>query len=199
MIRFISCSSVCRDTARRRRSTRKAQTGSISRFPVCLMPIQFLKIWADLVRCILSRRQMRRESKIIPIQGAGATGYSLNKTIEELQADGSIVLEGTDVEAADGGSGSDSLGNSQFVVDLVFTSEGTTKFADATTKAFANNQSIGIYYDGDFISVPNVQAALTDGKAQITGMGTFEQAERLASQIRIGGLKLNWRSCARMS
>ena len=62
--------------------------------------------------------------------GAGATGYSLNKTIEELQADGSIVLEGTDVEAADGGSGSDSLGNSQFVVDLVFTSEGTTKFAD---------------------------------------------------------------------
>lgn len=122
--------------------------------------------------------------------GAGATGYSLNKTIEELQADGSIVLEGTDVEAADGGSGSDSLGNSQFVVDLVFTSEGTTKFADATTKAFANNQSIGIYYDGDFISVPNVQAALTDGKAQITGMGTFEQAERLASQIRIGGLKL---------
>ncbi len=122
--------------------------------------------------------------------GAGATGYSLNKTIEELQADGSIVLEGTDVEAADGGSGSDSLGNSQFVVDLVFTSEGTTQFADATTKAFANNQSIGIYYDGDFISVPNVQAALTDGKAQITGMGTFEQAERLASQIRIGGLKL---------
>lgn len=122
--------------------------------------------------------------------GAGATGYSLNKTIEELQADGSIVLEGTDVEAADGGSGSDSLGNSQFVVDLVFTSTGATKFADATTKAYANNQSIGIYYDGDFISVPNVEAALTDGRAQITGMGTFEQAERLASQIRIGGLKL---------
>ncbi|HBA50984.1 MAG TPA: protein translocase subunit SecDF, partial [Lachnospiraceae bacterium] len=122
--------------------------------------------------------------------GAGATGYSLNKTIEELQADGSIVLEGTDVEAADGGSGSDSLGNSQFVVDLVFTSAGATKFADATTKAYANNQSIGIYYDGDFISVPNVEAALTDGRAQITGMGTFEQAERLASQIRIGGLKL---------
>lgn len=122
--------------------------------------------------------------------GAGATGYSLNKTIEELQADGSIVLEGTDVEAADGGSGSDSLGNSQFVVDLVFTSAGASKFADATTKAFANNQSIGIYYDGDFISVPNVEAALTDGRAQITGMGTFEQAERLASQIRIGGLKL---------
>lgn len=122
--------------------------------------------------------------------GTGATGYSLNKTIEELQAAGGIVLEGTDVNTAQGGSGSDSLGNSQFVVDLTFTGEGTTKFADATTKAFAKGETIGIYYDGDFISVPTVQAALTDGKAQITGMGSFEDAEKLASQIRIGGLKL---------
>lgn len=122
--------------------------------------------------------------------GTGATGYSLNKTIEELQAAGGIVLEGTDVGTAQGGSGSDSLGNSQFVVDLTFTGEGTTKFADATTKAFAKGETIGIYYDGDFISVPTVQAALTDGKAQITGMGSFEEAEKLASQIRIGGLKL---------
>lgn len=122
--------------------------------------------------------------------GSGATGFSLNKTIDELLADGGVVLEGTDVESAAGGSASDQLGNSQFVVDLVFTKEGTTKFADATTKAYANGQSIGIYYDGDFISVPNVEAALTDGRAQISGMGTFEQAERLASQIRIGGLKL---------
>ena len=122
--------------------------------------------------------------------GTGATGYSLNKTIEELQAAGSIVLEGTDVGTAQGGSGSDSLGNSQFVVDLTFTGEGTTKFADATTKAFAKGETIGIYYDGDFISVPTVQAALTDGKAQITGMGSFEEAEKIASQIRIGGLRL---------
>ncbi|MDE6914761.1 MAG: protein translocase subunit SecD, partial [Lachnospiraceae bacterium] len=122
--------------------------------------------------------------------GSGETGYSLNKTIDELSAEGSIVLEGTDVESAQGGTGSDSLGNSQFVVDLIFTSEGTQKFGEATTKAYANGESIGIYYDQDFISVPNVQAALTDGKAQITGMGSFEDAERLASQIRIGGLKL---------
>lgn len=122
--------------------------------------------------------------------GSGATGYSLNKTIEELQENGGIVLEGTDVASAQGGSGSDSLGNSQFVVDLTFTKEGTAKFGEATTKAYANGQSIGIYYDQDFISVPDVRAALTDGKAQITGMGSFEDADKLASQIRIGGLKL---------
>lgn len=122
--------------------------------------------------------------------GSGETGYSLNKTIDEMLADGSIVLEGTDVETAQGGTGSDTLGNSQFVVDLTFTKEGTAKFGEATTKAYANGETIGIYYDQDFISVPTVQAALTDGKAQITGMGSFEDADKLASQIRIGGLKL---------
>lgn len=125
--------------------------------------------------------------------GYGATGYSLNKSIDELLADGSIVLEGTDVENAQGGSASDQLGNSQFVVDLTFTSEGAAKFAEATRKAYndgINKETLGIYFDEDFISVPTVQAVLTDGKAQISGMKSFEEAERLASQIRIGGLKL---------
>ncbi len=122
--------------------------------------------------------------------GSGESGYSLNKTIDEMLEDGSIVLEGTDVETAQAGTSSDSLGNSQFVVSLTFTSEGTEKFSEATTKAYANGESIGIYYDDDFISVPTVQAAITDGQAQITGMSSYEDADKLASQIRIGGLKL---------
>ena len=120
--------------------------------------------------------------------GEGATGFSLNKTIEELQADGSIVLSGTDVDSAQGGSAKDSMGNSQFVVALTFTEEGTKAFAGATAKALGN--TIGIYYDGDFISVPTVQTVITEGQAQITGMANYEEAEKLASQIRIGGLKL---------
>jgi SecD/SecF fusion protein len=122
--------------------------------------------------------------------GTTESGYSLNKTIDEMLEDGSIVLEGTDVASAQGGSASDSLGNSQFVVDLTFTAEGTEKFAEATTKAYANGETIGIYYDQDFISVPTVKAALTDGQAQITGMDSYDAADKLASQIRIGGLKL---------
>ncbi len=122
--------------------------------------------------------------------GEGATGYTLNKTIAELQENGSIVLSGTDVASAQGGSAQDKLGNSQFVVSLTFTDEGAKAFADATTKAYASGQSIGIYYDQDFISVPRVQSAITDGQAQITGMESYEEADKLASQIRIGGLKL---------
>lgn len=80
--------------------------------------------------------------------------------------------------------------NKQNVVSLTFTKDGTTKFADATTKALAASQSIGIYYDGAFVSVPNVQAAITNGQAQISGNMTYEEADALASTIRIGGLKL---------
>ena len=54
----------------------------------------------------------------------------------------------------------------------------------------AASQSIGIYYDGAFVSVPNVQAAITNGQAQISGNMTYEEADALASTIRIGGLKL---------
>ncbi|MGN1147235.1 MAG: protein translocase subunit SecD, partial [Lachnospiraceae bacterium] len=117
--------------------------------------------------------------------------YTLNKTIEELEADGSIALYGTDVESAEAGSIKDQLtGNSEFCVDLIMTKEGTQKFADATTRAAASGETLAIYYDGTFLSVPTVQQALTDGRAQITGSFTYESADKLASQIRIGGLKL---------
>lgn len=116
--------------------------------------------------------------------------YELLKPIEELQADGSIVLSGTDVADAQPGSTKNSMGNSEFVVSLVFTPEGTKAFATATEKAYAAGESIGIYYDGEFISVPRVNQVITAGQAQISGNMTFEEAERLASQIRIGGLKL---------
>ncbi len=116
--------------------------------------------------------------------------YTLNKTIEELQAEGSIVLSGSDVAAAQAGYQQDSYGGNEAIVSLEFTDAGTTAFAEATKKAYANGESIGIYYDGEFISVPTVQAEITDGKAVITGMSDFESADKLASMIRIGGLKL---------
>ena len=120
----------------------------------------------------------------------GNTAYVLNKELDQLKADGDIVLEGTDVAEAKAGYQSDSMNNQEIVVSLQFTDEGKQKFADATTKAYAAGETIGIYYDGRFISVPRVQAAITDGRAVITGESTIEEAESLASNIRIGGLKV---------
>ena len=120
----------------------------------------------------------------------GNYGYVLTKDLAQIIADGDAVLQGTDVAEAKAGYQSDNMNNQEIVVSLTFTDEGKQKFADATTKAYAAGESIGIYYDGKFISVPRVQAAITDGRAVITGENTIEEAESLASNIRIGGLKV---------
>ena len=120
----------------------------------------------------------------------GSLVYVLLKSIDEIIADGSAPLSGTDVKDAQAGSITNSMGNTEIGVDLTMTAEGTQKFADATTRAYQRGETLGIYYDGKIISAPTVQAALTDGKAQITGNFTYEEAEQLASTIRIGGLKL---------
>lgn len=116
--------------------------------------------------------------------------YVLNKTLEELEADGSIVLTGTEVKAAQAGQITNDMGNKEYAVDLEFTSEGSTKFAEATKKAYENGETIAIYYDETFVSVPTVNSVIADGRANITNMSSFEEAEKLASTIRIGGLKL---------
>ena len=120
----------------------------------------------------------------------GNYGYVLTKSLDQIIADGDVVLQGTDVLEAKAGYQTDNMNNQEIVVSLTFTDEGKQKFADATTKAYAAGETIGIYYDGRFISVPRVQAAITDGRAVITGEDTIEEAESLASNIRIGGLKV---------
>ena len=126
----------------------------------------------------------------IDAEGNLTPQYQLTKTIEELQADGSIVLSGTEVESAQARAQQDSMGNLENVVSLTFNEVGKQAFAEATTKAYQNGETIAIYYDEELVSVPNVIAAITDGNAVITGQSTAAEAEQLASTIRIGGLKL---------
>ena len=124
-------------------------------------------------------------------QGNASYAYALNKTIDELKADGSIMLEGTDVKTATAGSIKDqTMGNSTYAVDLVMTEEGTKKFEEATRNAYEKGETLGIYYDGSFVSVPSVKGVFSDGNAQISPMSSYEEAESLASTIRIGGLRL---------
>ena len=101
------------------------------------------------------------------------------------------MLEGTDVKTATAGSIKDqTMGNSTYAVDLVMTEEGTKKFEEATRNAYEKGETLGIYYDGSFVSVPSVKGVFSDGNAQISPMNSYEEAESLASTIRIGGLKL---------
>lgn len=123
----------------------------------------------------------------------GADGYVLNKSIDELQGTDSIVLTGSEVKNATAGSFQQSTtGATEYGVDLTLNDEGTAAFAAATEEAYNNgNDTIAIYYDGDLISVPKVNAIIENGQAQISGEGmTYEEADNIASTIRIGGLNL---------
>lgn len=121
-----------------------------------------------------------------------------NRILEELgkpgslqfqTMDGAVVLEGTDVADARAGSYTDEFtGNREYVVSLTLTDEGTTKFAVATAANVGSQ--IAIIYDGEVISAPTVNEAIGGGQAQITGSFTYEEAEQLASTIRIGTLSL---------
>lgn len=119
--------------------------------------------------------------------------YELTKTIDELKADGSLILSGTDVASSDAKGYKDDYNAVQYIVSLEFTDEGAKIFADETGKAAPLSGlpgTIAIYYDGQLISVPNVQSRIDGGSAQITGMANFDEASKLAQDIRIGGLKL---------
>lgn len=123
----------------------------------------------------------------------GSDGYVLNKSIEELQGTDSIVLTGSEVKNATAGSFQQSTtGATEYGVDLTLNDEGTAAFAAATEEAYNNGKdTIAIYYDGDLISVPQVNAIIENGQAQISGEGmTYEEADNIASTIRIGGLNL---------
>ncbi len=116
--------------------------------------------------------------------------YELNYTIDELKEKNCIVLEGSSVTNAQGGVQQDNSGNGKYVTELEFDSEGTKAFAEATERAYKNKETIGIYYDNEFVSVPSVNSVITAGKAVIEGANSIEDAKALATTLRIGSLTL---------
>ena len=117
--------------------------------------------------------------------------YKLTKSIEELQKDGSIVLTGTDVKNAEAVARSNQVSDAaEYAVALEMNKDGAVKFAEATKKALESKESIGIYYDDAFVTVPNVNSEIKDGRAEISGAMDYTKANALATTIRSGALNL---------
>ena len=119
-----------------------------------------------------------------------------NAILEELGKPGSLIfvdeagqtiLNGNQVATAKPVI-TDENGIKKYMVDLTFTDDGKTVFADATTKNVGKR--IAIIYDGKIYSNPVVNEPITQGQCQISGMTSYEEAETLASTIRIGSLSL---------
>ena len=109
-------------------------------------------------------------------------------SLEFQMPDGSVFMTGDMVEDAQGATATDRYGNKQYIVSLKLTDEGAKIFGEVTSENIGKN--LPIVYDGETISYPQVQSAITGGEAQITGMSSFEEADNLATQIRIGSLSL---------
>ena len=100
-----------------------------------------------------------------------------------------IWLDGNDIADAKGNVQTDKdTQKKEYVVNLEMTKEGTKKFADATRENL--NKPIGILYDDELVSNPTVNSVITEGSAVIEGQESLEEAEHLASTIRIGSLSL---------
>lgn len=110
-------------------------------------------------------------------------------SLEFQTADGETVLTGSDIETAKAMSGQDkTTGATEYMVELQLNKQGQEKFTEATKENVG--KEISIIYDGEVISSPTVNEAITVNTAYIDGMASYEEAEELASAIRIGGLSL---------
>ncbi|MBQ0078862.1 MAG: protein translocase subunit SecD [Eubacterium sp.] len=113
-------------------------------------------------------------------------------------ADGTFVLDGSNVKDAQAAQDNDSAG---YAVNLEFDSEGADKFLDATTKAYSGavkstvegveDNAIMIILDDEIISAPGVRnGPIAGGRCEITGNFDKEEAQNLAALIRGGSLPL---------
>jgi len=85
-----------------------------------------------------------------------------------------------------------SVVNGASQVDFELTGQGTTKFADLT-KANVNKQ-LAITLDYQVESAPNIKEAITEGKGNITGNFTDQEAKDLATVLNTGALPVTLRS-----
>lgn len=100
-----------------------------------------------------------------------------------------VILDGTAIKEAQVGMVQGKNGQQDsYEVGVTFTDEGAKTFAEATARNVG--KQIAIIYDDQIVSAPNVNEAITGGQCSITGNFTYEQANNLASTIRLGALKL---------
>ncbi len=103
---------------------------------------------------------------------------------------GPAVVEGTDLSNAYAG-----VPQNQFnwMVFLQFTGQGGKKFANATTFLASKPEgqnAFAIVLDGKVMSYPTVKDPITDGRAQIEGSFTEDEARDLANVLKYGALPL---------
>ncbi len=117
-----------------------------------------------------------------------------NPPIGQPDAEGKVSINANDAFKATGLTGKEfnratlefeqRTGAPQVI--LQFNDEGTKKFADITQKNIGKR--VAIFLDGEVISAPTVQSAITDGRAVISGQFSLQEAKELVTRLNSGAL-----------
>ncbi|MCS7185992.1 MAG: protein translocase subunit SecD [Armatimonadota bacterium] len=101
----------------------------------------------------------------------------------QVYAESTLVVKGTELSPPTV-VGYDEFGRPE--VHLTLNREGARKFADFTRRNVGKH--LAIWYDRECISAPVVQEPILDGRARITGIGSFEEANLLKVILDAGAL-----------
>ena len=112
---------------------------------------------------------------------------------------GPAEIEGKDLSSATSGlqTGPNGVVTNNWVVELQFNGDGGKKFGTITTRLLpltSPSNQFAMVLDGLVISAPVVQAAILDGRAEISGGNmTRVSAATLANQLSFGALPLTFK------
>lgn len=113
-------------------------------------------------------------------------GYSGNVPTDGTYEDLELVLSGTDVAKATAYYDTQSK---EYAVSLELNESGKEAFKNATTEAYSSGSRISIWMDDTEISVPSVNAIISNGEASISGgFSDYDEANSLAAKINGGAL-----------
>ena len=96
------------------------------------------------------------------------------------------LMDGSMVDKAEAGYINENNGEPKYIVSLTLNDQGAKKFAEITQEYL--NKTVSIWMDDIMLSAPTVQAVISDGKAQISGNFTAQEANKLAEKINAGAL-----------
>ncbi len=139
------------------------------------------------------------------LKALGSTGQleflevsSLDTTTQGLIQDGYVMVPGTYkafmtgevITDASAGASGDKL-KPGYVVNMTFNPAGTDIWAKVTAKAAPTRARVAIVLDGIVKSAPSVLSSIPDGKTEISGSFTADEAKTLAAILKSGALPVN--------
>lgn len=107
----------------------------------------------------------------------------LLRDIDVIESEDGICMKASDIESASADIMRDATGETIYCVHIKFTSKAAKRWGKITKQAADNGECIAIYYDDVLLSLPRVVCEITDGNAVITGIESWEDAEKIADSI----------------